>query len=160
MDSIAKSAGLDKATLYHYFPTKKDIHNAVLMDVFETLDRLSVNQMAKKTDPGDELTEFIGDPGISPERLASPNTLIMMGVPPTRIGVLTSIPGIEFADAWAGRAEGRYGGEPVAFLGLEDLIQAKRASGRDQDLRDAERLERVRELGRSGGEDRGRPEGS
>ncbi|MEW6280817.1 MAG: hypothetical protein AB1758_19535 [Candidatus Eremiobacterota bacterium] len=57
--------------------------------------------------------------------------------------LLTSIPGVEFSEAWPKRAEGRYGEEAVPYLGLEDLIRAKRAAGRPQDLADAARLERA-----------------
>ncbi len=96
------------------------------------------------------LAAFIGTPDLSPSRLASPNTIIMIGVPPNRVDVLTGIDGITFAEAWPNRVEGTYGETKVPFIGLADLIRAKRASGRPQDLIDAELLERVAEAGESG----------
>lgn len=93
------------------------------------------------------LTAFIGDPGISPERFERHETILFIGIPPTRIDVLGSIPGCDFEQAWTRRVEGTYGGQKAWFMGLEDLIAAKRASGREQDLRDVERLQRVLDLG-------------
>ena len=46
--------------------------------------------------------------------------------------------------AWRRRAKGSYGEQPVAYLGLDDLIAAKKAAGRPQDRLDVERLEQVR----------------
>ena len=65
-----------------------------------------------------------------------------MGLPPNRIDVLTAIDGVEFPDAWASRFVTAYGGEPVPVIGRAHLIANKRASGRPQDLVDAEVLER------------------
>ncbi len=45
-----------------------------------------------------------------------------------------------FDEAWSNRAKSSYGGIPVHFLGKAELILAKRASGRPQDLLDVEWL--------------------
>lgn len=72
------------------------------------------------------------------------NALIVLGMPPVRIDVLTSIAGVvAFAPAWKRRSEGRYGATPTYFLSLPDLIAAKAAAGRPQDLADLDVLERV-----------------
>lgn len=76
-----------------------------------------------------------------PEDFAVPGSVFMMGVPPTRIDVLTSIEGVEFADAWPRRTEVEVDGLRVSFIGREDLIRNKRAVGRRQDLIDVDRLE-------------------
>jgi hypothetical protein len=69
----------------------------------------------------------------------------VLGVPPIRIDVLTSIEGIDsFAGAFRRRVNGRYGSTPTSFLSLEDLLASKLAAGRPQDLADADVLERTR----------------
>lgn len=70
-----------------------------------------------------------------------PDHVVQFGLPPYRIDVMTSASGIAFADAWPRRLEGSLFEVPVAFLGREDLIRNKRASGRQKDLRDVEALE-------------------
>jgi len=63
-----------------------------------------------------------------------------MGVPPMRVDILMGIPGIEFEDAWKKKEEIDFDGLVVSFISREDLITAKRASGRPQDLIDADML--------------------
>lgn len=63
-----------------------------------------------------------------------------MGVAPVRVDILMGIPGVNFADAWQRRIEVDFDGLQVAFIGREDLIAAKRASGRPQDLLDVQQL--------------------
>ncbi|GEM_PF-3501550 len=60
MKNIAHAAGLDKATLYHYFKTKHDIYTAVLYEVTHAFTVLSSKGIDHDTDPGDELTEYVG----------------------------------------------------------------------------------------------------
>lgn len=77
-------------------------------------------------------------------RTASPEDVVWMGAPPVRIDVVKGIPGLGFEEAWPGRVDGMLNDTPVAVIGLDDLIRAKRASGRPQDLLDVEALEAVR----------------
>jgi len=65
-----------------------------------------------------------------------------MGVPPVRVDLLMGIPGIEFEDAWKKKVEIDFDGLMVTFISREDLIIAKRASGRPQDMMDADALEK------------------
>jgi len=65
-----------------------------------------------------------------------------MGVPPVRVDILMGIPGVVFAEAWSRRVEVDFDGLLVPFIAREDLIAAKRASGRPQDLLDVELLAR------------------
>ena len=69
--------------------------------------------------------------------------VFQIGVPPNRIDIVTSIDGVEFAEAWRGRAETSYGEQYVPVIGRAELIRNKRASGRPQDLLDVELLERA-----------------
>ncbi len=63
-----------------------------------------------------------------------------MGVPPVRVDVLMGIPGLDFDSAWRDRVKVNFGELTVNFISKKDLIAAKRASGRAQDLIDAETL--------------------
>lgn len=71
---------------------------------------------------------------------ANADRVIQLGIPPYRIDVLTSISGVAFAEAWPGRKGGMLFGVSVGFLGRDDFIRNKRASGRPKDLRDIDAL--------------------
>jgi len=58
-----------------------------------------------------------------------------------RKDVQTRTPGIDFAAAHGRRRDIMIGGVPVPFISKGDLIVAKRASGRPQDLEDVRILE-------------------
>jgi len=64
-----------------------------------------------------------------------------MGVPPVRVDVLMGIPGTNFEVCWERRVEVDFDGLKVNFISKQDLIISKRASGRPQDLLDADTLE-------------------
>ncbi len=59
MKIIAKAAGLDKATIYHYFKTKEELYDTVLEDAINSFIALTSRGFDHDTDPGDELTEFV-----------------------------------------------------------------------------------------------------
>ncbi len=82
--------------------------------------------------------------GLSVDDLRRPELIFQVGVAPQRIAVLTSIDGVEFADAWPSRLEAELGGLMVPVLSREDLIRNKRAAGRPQDLADLAWLETQR----------------
>jgi len=75
---------------------------------------------------------------------ARTDEIVWLGTPPLRIDFLRSIDGVRFEDAWPRRTLVQWGGVDVPVIGLDDLITAKRAAGREQDLLDAKNLERVR----------------
>lgn len=66
-----------------------------------------------------------------------------MGQPPLRIDILMSIPGITFSEAWRRRVTEDVDGVEMHFISREDLIVAKQAAGRPQDLIDADMLKKV-----------------
>lgn len=66
-----------------------------------------------------------------------------MGIPPVRVDILMGIPGAKFEDCWQRRKEVDFDGLPVSFISKKDLIAAKRASGRPQDLIDADSLSKM-----------------
>ena len=66
--------------------------------------------------------------------------VIQLGVPPGRIDLLTSITGVPFDQAWAGRVEAVLGETRVNFIGREALILNKKMIGRAKDKADLEAL--------------------
>ena len=88
------------------------------------------------------LVEFgFGGLGVSVDDLALPGRVLQLGQPPNRIDLITTIDGVTFEEVWNGRVGGRYGDAAVSFIGREELIRNKRASGRPQDLADLSWLE-------------------
>ena len=81
--------------------------------------------------------------GLTAGDFAEEGYFYQMGVPPVRVDVLMGIPGIGFEEAWARRVEIDFDGLPVPFISREDLITAKRASGRPQDIIDVQSLLRA-----------------
>ncbi len=79
---------------------------------------------------------------LSEADLAREGTVFQIGLPPARIDLLTSVSGVRFEEAWPRRTTVTLAGVAVGVIGREDLIRNKRATGRAQDLLDAERLER------------------
>ena len=72
------------------------------------------------------------------------DVVYQIGVAPNRIDILTGVEGISFEEGWQNRYEASYGGEKVFVLGRDELIKAKRAAGRPQDLEDVKHLEASR----------------
>jgi len=58
--------------------------------------------------------------------------------------LLMALDGVEFESAWPNRVESTYGGEAIAYVGRDDLVRSKQASGRPQDLLDLEMLVNMR----------------
>lgn len=71
-----------------------------------------------------------------------------LGREPVGVDILTSIPGIQFDAAWDRRVENVVdptSGLKANFISREDLIAAKLASGRTQDLADVEAIRKAAE---------------
>ena len=71
----------------------------------------------------------------------TPNKITQLGVPPVRIDIITSITGVSWDDASTNKCAGTYGGIAVFYLGKEQFIANKQATGRKKDLADIESLE-------------------
>jgi hypothetical protein len=97
----------------------------------------------------DALTRFGFSHQLDAADLVNTERVLMLGRVPNRIDVLTRPAGLEWDASWEARVPSNFDGEPVAFLSLSDLILAKRAAGRPQDLADAAKLESVRKRRRS-----------
>lgn len=87
------------------------------------------------------LTAFgFGSLQLTSDDFQNPASVVQLGVPPIRIDIMTSISGVTWPEADAGKQEGRYGDVPVFFLGREQYIANKRATKRTKDLADLEAL--------------------
>lgn len=77
-------------------------------------------------------------------RTLRPDEILYMGNPPVRVDILQNVSGAEFGEAFQRRVDTEWDGVRVSIIGLDDLIAAKRAAGRPQDLLDVEMLEEAR----------------
>jgi hypothetical protein len=98
--------------------------------------------------------------GIDEADFANPQLFYQMGRAPGRVDILMSVSGVDFEDAWTRRVEADVDGVRLLFISKDDLIRAKLAAGRPQDLSDAKVLQMqvksvsdVQTRDRSGGEE-------
>ena len=89
--------------------------------------------------------EMFGAPlsKVTASDFCTPDVVYQIGVPPQRIDILTSISGVNFDDAWAGRLIVDLDGLSVSVIGLQHLHANKLASGRAKDQQDASILEEM-----------------
>lgn len=87
------------------------------------------------------LKEFgFGSLNLNESDFVGMGNVIQLGVPPVRIDIMTSITGVDWEKAQAGKVSGDYGGAAVYFLGKKEYITNKKATGRKKDLADIEAL--------------------
>jgi hypothetical protein len=77
---------------------------------------------------------------LSEDDLCTSDTVFQIGLPPSRIDILTGISGVTFDDAWTRRMAIAIGSLSVFTIGRADFITNKKASGRPKDLLDLELL--------------------
>jgi hypothetical protein len=77
---------------------------------------------------------------VTADDFSRPGIVFQIGLPPRRIDILTELTGLTFAAAWPGRLEAPFGPLEVPFLGRNDFITNKRATGRAKDIGDLEGL--------------------
>jgi hypothetical protein len=78
--------------------------------------------------------------GFTIDDMADTGFQFFVGFPPCAFDFLTSIKGLDFQFAWENRVLSDQEGTPVWYLSKADLITAKSAVGRDQDLKDIEEI--------------------
>ena len=87
------------------------------------------------------LTKFgMGSLGLSVEDFQSPDTIIQLGYPPSRIDLITTPDGVDFAICYQNKIEVELDDIVVNFIDIENLKKNKQALGRLQDLADLENL--------------------
>jgi hypothetical protein len=88
------------------------------------------------------LKEFgFGSLGLKPDDFLESDQIIQLGYPPNRIDILTSLTDLKFEDCYKTKVEVEIQGLHIDFIDIENLKKNKRATGRPQDLADAENLE-------------------
>jgi hypothetical protein len=78
--------------------------------------------------------------GLTEADFAEEGYFYQMGNPPIRVDILMGIPGGNFEQAWKERNEVAFDSLIVPFISKKELINVKLASGRPQDLLDADAL--------------------
>ena len=78
--------------------------------------------------------------GLKSADFEQPDRVIQLGVSPVRIDLITSITGVSWDEALAGRVPSTYGDVPIFYIGREQFVSNKRATGRNRDLADLEAL--------------------
>jgi hypothetical protein len=89
---------------------------------------------------------------VTRDDLLNPDMVAQIGVEPNRIDILSDIDGVDFDDAYPSRVVARVDAVEIPFVGLQHLLQNKRATGRPEDATDADQLEKARR-GRPGSEE-------
>lgn len=74
------------------------------------------------------------------EDFTTPNNVIQLGYPPLRIDLLTNIDGVTFSECYSNKKTVSIEGISINFIGYNDLIKNKKASGRNIDLDDIENM--------------------
>jgi hypothetical protein len=88
--------------------------------------------------------EFFGPlPEVQVENFLDEERMSQFGVPPYRIDILTKIRGVSFEEAYPRRVMFSLAGLEVPFIGIDDLKQNKRSTGRHKDLGDVDALDRL-----------------
>ena len=87
------------------------------------------------------LAQFgLGSLGLKADDFLVPDQIIQLGLPPSRIDVLTTLTGVGFATCYRARVRVKVDEVAVNFIDLKNLKKNKRAVGRLQDLADLENL--------------------
>lgn len=77
---------------------------------------------------------------LTPDDFTEAEQIVQIGYPPGRVDLITSLSGVDFEEVWQNRVETELEGLRVSFIGREELIRNKRATGRTKDLADLETL--------------------
>jgi hypothetical protein len=73
---------------------------------------------------------------LTPEDLVGTDTVFQIGLPPSRIDILTGISGVSFDEAWPNRLSVSVEGLTIPVIGRDDFVRNKRTAGRPKDLAD------------------------
>ncbi len=87
------------------------------------------------------LNDFgFGSLGLKEDDFQNTNKVVQLGFPPVRVDIITSISGLSWDEAYKDHDKGIYGDIPVNYIGRDQYIINKKASGRKKDLADLEAL--------------------
>ena len=82
----------------------------------------------------------LGSLGLRKEDFIKEGGITQIGYPPLRIDILNGIDGVDFKDAIGNRKVIKLNSILIYYIGKEDFIKNKLASGRPQDLNDIKGL--------------------
>jgi hypothetical protein len=113
------------------------------LDIFVGAERSKIEALYKA------LIQF-GAPlkNVESSRFLEPDTFFRIGVPPFQLDVFPQIDGVQFDACWARRSQillDEKTGVTADFISAPNLITAKIASGREQDLADARAIQRAQQ---------------
>ena len=78
--------------------------------------------------------------GFKTEDFCEPGIINQIGQPPLRIDILNEIDGVDFKDAIKSKQLFKSGKLLIPFIGKEDFLRNKKATGRKKDMEDVKRL--------------------
>lgn len=84
--------------------------------------------------------------GLTPADFAERGPFLRVGQAPLGVDILTEMPGVDFETAWERRVEevvDPASGEKAYFISAADLIAAKLAAGRPQDIADVDAIRKA-----------------
>lgn len=109
------------------------------LDVFIALDRQTAEAVAEV------FCEFgFAKADIDASAFLIPKSIVEVGHEPLKLQVMNAISGVAFDDAYDRRQTVRLDDLDVPFIGYEDLVRNKSATGRGKDKVDVEELARRR----------------
>ncbi|HEY2582583.1 MAG TPA: nucleotidyltransferase [Mucilaginibacter sp.] len=82
--------------------------------------------------------------GMEEEDFLQKGGITQIGYPPLRIDILNEIDGIDFHQAYPNKLTIDVDGLSINYIGLDDLIKNKQASGRSQDITDVNQLNKLK----------------
>ena len=113
------------------------------MDIFVSPDKTNLEAVY------DALLRF-GAPlkNMDKRQFMEPGTYFRFGAPPSQVDIFPAIPGVEFEACWPNRVAVTVHAEKsllANFISAKDLIAAKIASGREQDIADVQAIRRAQQ---------------
>ncbi|HVI47051.1 MAG TPA: nucleotidyltransferase [Chitinophaga sp.] len=81
--------------------------------------------------------------GFEKEDFLQPGYISQIGYPPLRIDILNNIDGVDFQEAYGNRQKIVEGGLEIWYIGLQELLVNKIASGRKMDIADAQQIKKI-----------------
>ena len=78
--------------------------------------------------------------GMTAKDFKDKKMIFQIGLPPVRIDIMGSVPGVSIKKAWEKKKRTHYGKSTIHVIDIKDLMRAKKTAGRPQDLLDYSKL--------------------
>ncbi len=82
----------------------------------------------------------LGSLGVEINDFTAAGNVLQLGFPPVRVDIVTSITGVSWGQAAAGRVEGPFGDLRVFYIGKREFVKNKQSLRRKKDLADLEAI--------------------